>query len=378
VLFPQEEGASEKEIAVEQGEGKQGPSEEAILAALSTIEDPELRRDIVSLGMIRDLQVDGGKVAFRFVLTTPACPLRSEFQCRAEEAVRAVPGVESVDVKMDADVRAHSPLSGPRPVEGVRNIIAVASNKGGVGKSTVAVNLAIALAKHGARVGLLDADLTGPNIPTMVGLEQGYQADTGLVPVTCYGVKVISIGFLLRPGLPVIWRGPLIGSGIRQLLHEVPWAADGELDYLIIDLPPGTSDAPLSMTQEAPIAGVVIVTTPQVISLEDAAKAVKMFEKLDVPVFGIIENMSYFLCPHCGQRTEIFGYGGAREAAEKLGLEFLGEVPLDVQVRASGDEGVPIVEREPDSPVTQVFMLIAERIAARTSVQGFFEETVAR
>ena len=360
---------------MEQGEGKQGPSEEAILAALSTIEDPDLRRDIVSLGMIRDLQVDGGKVAFRFVLTTPACPLRSEFQHRAEEAVRAVPGVESVDVKMDADVRAHSPLSGPRPVEGVRNIIAVASNKGGVGKSTVAVNLAIALAKHGARVGLLDADLTGPNIPTMVGLEQGYQADTGLVPVTCYGVKVISIGFLLRPGLPVIWRGPLIGSGIRQLLHEVPWAADGELDYLIIDLPPGTSDAPLSMTQEAPIAGVVIVTTPQVISLEDAAKAVKMFEKLDVPVFGIIENMSYFLCPHCGERTEIFGYGGAREAAEKLGLEFLGEVPLDTQVRASGDEGVPIVEREPDSPVTQVFMLIAERIAARTSVQGFREET---
>jgi len=274
-------------------------------------------------------------------------------------------------------VRAHSPLSGPRPVEGVRNIIAVASNKGGVGKSTVAVNLAIALAKHGARVGLLDADLTGPNIPTMVGLEQGYQADTGLVPVTCYGVKVISIGFLLRPGLPVIWRGPLIGSGIRQLLHEVPWAADGELDYLIIDLPPGTSDAPLSMTQEAPIAGVVIVTTPQVISLEDAAKAVKMFEKLDVPVFGIIENMSYFLCPHCGQRAEIFGHGGAREAAEKLGLEFLGEVPLDTQVRTSGDEGVPIVEREPDSPVTQVFMLIAERIAARTSVQGFFEGTGA-
>jgi ATP-binding protein involved in chromosome partitioning len=362
---------------VEQGQGKQGPSEEAILAALRTVEDPDLHQDIVSLGMIRDLQVSDGKVAFRFVLTTPACPMRSEFQRRAEEAVRTVPGVESVEVKMDAQVRAHSPLRGPRPVEGVRNIIAVASNKGGVGKSTVAVNLAIALAKHGARVGLLDADLTGPNIPTMVGLKQGYQADTGLVPVTCYGVKVVSIGFLLRPGLPVIWRGPLIGSGIRQLLHEVPWAADGDLDYLIIDLPPGTSDAPLSMTQEAPIAGVVIVTTPQSVSLEDAAKAVTMFEKLDVPVFGIIENMSYFLCPHCGQRTEIFGHGGAREAAEKLGLEFLGEVPLDTQVRASSDEGVPIVEREPDSPVAQVFMLIAERIAARTSVQGFFEETAA-
>jgi ATP-binding protein involved in chromosome partitioning len=189
---------------------------------------------------------------------------------------------------------------------------------------------------------------------------------------------VVSIGLLLRPGLPVIWRGPLIGSGIRQLLHEVPWAADGDLDYLIIDLPPGTSDAPLSMTQEAPIAGVVIVTTPQSVSLEDAAKAVTMFEKLNVPVFGIIENMSYFLCPHCGQRTEIFGYGGAREAAKKLGLEFLGEVPLDAQVRASSDDGVPIVEREPDSAVAQVFMLIAERIAARTSVQGFFAETGGR
>lgn len=363
---------------MKRGEGKQGPSEKAILAALSTVEDPELHRDIVSLGMIRDVQISGGKVAFRFAPTTPAGPMRNELQRRAEEAVRAVPGVDSVEVKMDAEVRAHSPLRGPRPVKGVRNIIAVASNKGGVGKSTVAVNLAVALAKHGARVGLLDADLTGPNIPTMVGLEHGYQADTGLVPVTCYGVKVVSIGFVLKPGLAMIWRGPLIGNGVRQLLHELPWAADGELDYLMIDLPPGTSDAPLSMAQEAPIAGVVIVTTPQSVSLEDATKAVTMFEKLNVPVFGIIENMSYFLCPHCGQRTEIFGYGGAQEAAAKLGLDFLGEVPLDTQVRASSDEGVPIVERDPDSPVAQVFMLIAERIAARTSVHGFFEEKAAK
>jgi len=362
---------------VKRGEGKQSPDEKAILAALSTVEDPELHRDIVTLGMVRDLQVSGGKVAFRFVLTTPACPMRNELQRRAEEAVRTVPGVKSVKVKMDAEVQAHSPLRGPQPVEGVRNIIAVASNKGGVGKSTVAVNLAVALAKHGAQVGLLDADLTGPNIPTMVGLEHGCQAETGLVPVMRYGVKVVSIGFVLRPGLAMIWRGPLIGSGVRQLLHELPWAADGELDYLVIDLPPGTSDAPLSMAQEAPIAGVVIVTTPQSISLEDATKAVTMFEKLNVPVFGIIENMSYFLCPHCGQRTEVFGHGGARETAEKLGLDFLGEVPLDAQIRASSDEGVPIVERDPDSPVAQVFMLIAERIAARTSVQGFFEEKAA-
>jgi len=360
---------------LKQGQGNKGPSEKDILAALSTVEDPELRRDIVSLGMIRDLQVSGGKVAFKFVLATPASPARNELQHRAEEAVRAVPGVESVEVKTDASARAHSRPGPPLPVKGVRNIIAVASNKGGVGKSTVAVNLAVALAKHGARVGLLDADLTGPNIPTMVGLRHGCQAETGLMPVMCYGVKVVSIGFLLQPGMPMIWRGPLIGNSVRQLLHELPWAAGGELDYLIIDLPPGTSDAPLSMAQEAPIAGVVIVTTPQSVSLEDATKAVTMFEKLNVPVFGIIENMSYFLCPHCGERTEIFGYGGAQEAAKKLGLDFLGEVPLDAQVRVSSDEGVPIVEREPDSPVAKVFMLIAERIAARTSVQGFSEAT---
>ncbi|MGQ9571979.1 MAG: Mrp/NBP35 family ATP-binding protein [Dehalococcoidia bacterium] len=353
------------------------PSEEAILAALSTVEDPELHRDIVSLGMIRDLRVDGGKVAFRFVLTTPACPLRNELQRKAEEAVRSVPGVKSVQVKMDAEVRAHAPLRGPQPVEGVRNIIAIASNKGGVGKSTVAINLAIALAKHGARVGLLDADLTGPNIPTMVGLAHGCQAETGLVPVMRYGVKVVSIGFILRPGSPVIWRGPLIGTGVRQLLHEIPWADDGELDYLIVDLPPGTSDAPLSMAQEAPIAGVVIVTTPQSVSLEDASKAVTMFEKLNVPVFGVIENMSYFLCPHCGQRTDIFGHGGARRAAEELGLDFLGEVPLDAGIRASDDAGVPIVEREPDSTVAQVFMALAERIAAQTSVHGFSQRPTA-
>jgi ATP-binding protein involved in chromosome partitioning len=362
---------------VKRGKGKQGPTEDAVLAALRKVEDPELHRDIVTLGMVRDLEVSGGNVAFRFVLTTPACPMRNELQRRAEEAIRTLPGVESVNVKMDAEVRSHSPLKGPQPVQGVRNIVAIASNKGGVGKSTVAINLAVALAKHGARVGLLDADLTGPNIPTMVGLEHGCQAETGLVPVTRYGVKVVSIGFVLRPGLAMIWRGPLIGSGIRQLLHELPWAAEGELDYLIVDLPPGTSDAPLSMAQEAPIAGVVIVTTPQSVSLEDAAKAVTMFEKLNVPVFGIIENMSYFLCPHCGERTEVFGHGGARKAAEKLGMDFLGEVPLDAQIRAGSDEGVPIVEREPDSPVSQVFMLIAERIAARTSVQGFFEKTAS-
>jgi len=358
---------------VSEGSDKHGPTEEAILAALRNIQDPDLHRDIVSLGFVRDINVCGGNVSLKIVLTTPACPVRDQMRNQAVELVSALPGVENVSVEMAAEVRGHSPTKGPRPVEGVRNIIAVASNKGGVGKSTVAVNLAVALAKHGARVGLLDADITGPNIPTMVGLRAGHQADTGLSPVERFGVKVASIGFVLKPGLAVIWRGPMIGSGVRQLLHDLPWAEDGDLDYLVIDLPPGTSDAPMSMAQEAPIAGAVIVTTPQSVSLEDAAKAVMMFEKLDVPVFGVIENMSYFLCPHCGERTDIFGHGGAREAADELGLDFLGEIPLDVTVRQSGDQGVPIVERDPESPVAKEFMAVSERIAARASVQGFFE-----
>jgi len=349
------------------------PSEEQILAALRQVMDPDLQRDIVSLGMIRDVTLKDGHVAFKFVLTTPACPMRGELQKWAEEAVAGVPGVKGVTVDMSAEVQATRGV-GRQPVKGVKNIIAVASNKGGVGKSTVAVNLALALSKWGARVGLLDADITGPNIPTMMGLQEGFQADVGLSIVERYGVKLMSIGFVLKKGLAIIWRGPMIGTGIRQLLHDLPWGEDGELDYLIIDLPPGTSDAPLSMAQEAPIAGTIIVTTPQSVSLEDALKAVTMFEKLQVPVFGVIENMSYFICPHCGERTDVFGHGGAKAAAEELGLDFLGELPLDVHVRESGDSGVPIIEADPDSPVAQVFMEIARRVAARVSVQRFSAE----
>ena len=231
--------------------------------------------------------------------------------------------------------------SGPKEVPGVRNILAVASNKGGVGKSTVAVNLAIALAQSGSSVGLLDADITGPNIPTMLGFPAGFMANEkqGLRAETRYGIKVASLGFLLPRGTPVVWRGPMIGSGVRQLLHDLPW---GELDYLIIDLPPGTSDASMSMCQEAPVTGAIIVSTPQEVALEDAIKAVGMFEKLNVPVFGIVENMSYFICPHCSERTEIFGHGGAETAADEAGLDFLGELPLHSGIRAGGDAGVPI------------------------------------
>ena len=353
-------------------------SKEEVLAALSQIEDPDLHRDIVSLGFIKDedINICGGNVAVRIVLTTPACPVREQMKQQATELLEALPGVEHAEVNMDADVRATT-MRGQKPVEGVRNIIAVASNKGGVGKSTVAVNLALALTKFGAKVGLMDADLTGPNLPTMLGVDAGLQADTGLSIVERYGVKLASIGFVLKKGLAVVWRGPMIGTGVRQLLHDMPWGAEGGLDYLVIDLPPGTSDASMSMAQEAPIAGTVIVTTPNSVSLEDAMKAVMMFEKLQVPVFGVVENMSYFACPHCGERTDIFGHGGARETAEELGLDFLGEIPLDVAVRESSDSGVPIMVSAPDSPVAQAILEIAQKIAAKTSVQHFFAQPAA-
>lgn len=355
-----------------------GPSAEEVLAALSQIQDPDLHRDIVSLGFVpqEGINVCAGNVSVKIVLTTPACPVREQMKRQAEELLLALPGVQHAEVQMDADVRTTS-MRGQRPVEGVRNIIAVASNKGGVGKSTVAANLALALSKFGAQVGLLDADLTGPNLPTMMGVEAGGQADTGLSIVERHGVRLASIGFVLKKGLAVIWRGPMIGTGVRQLLHDLPWGAEGELDYLVIDLPPGTSDASMSMAQEAPIAGVVIVTTPNSVSLEDAMKAVMMFEKLQVPVFGVIENMSYFVCPHCGERTDIFGHGGAQAAADDLGLDFLGEIPLDPMVRESGDEGMPIVVRDPESPVSQSITAIAQKVAAKTSVQHFFAQETA-
>ncbi len=354
-------------------------SKEAVLAALRQIEDPDLHRDIVSLGFVpeADINICGSSISVRIVLTTPACPVRETMKEQAHELLKTLPGVEQAEVTMDATVRSTGVGKGPKEIEGVRNIIAVASNKGGVGKSTVAVNLAIALRRFGAKVGLMDADLTGPNIPTMLGLGAGFQADTGLAIVERYGIRAASIGFVLKKGLPVVWRGPMIGTGVRQLMHDLPWNAEGDLDYLIVDLPPGTSDASMSTAQEAPIAGAVIVTTPNSVSLEDAMKAVTMFEKLNVPIFGLIENMSYFICPHCGERTEIFGHGGAREAADELGIDFLGEIPLEATVREGADAGVPIIEGDPASPVARAFAEIAQTIAAKTSVQHFFAQTAA-
>jgi ATP-binding protein involved in chromosome partitioning len=350
-------------------------SEQVVLKALSQVEDPELHRDVVSLNMVRNLRIDGPRVSMTLMLTTPACPLTGPFKESVEQALLAIPGVLEVQVDLDAEVRAHLSQSGPKPVEGVKNIIAIASNKGGVGKSTVATNLAVALAKRGANVGLLDADITGPNIPTMMGLPAGFLAQGenggGLRPFDKYAVRICSLGFVLPRGTPVVWRGPMIGTAVRQLLHDIDW---GELDYLLIDLPPGTSDASMSMVQEAPIAGAVIVSTPQEVSIEDATKAVAMFDRLQVPVFGIIENMSYFVAPDTGNRYEIFGHGGARAAAEELGLEFLGEIPLEQAAREASDAGVPITEYNPDSPASRAFMSVAEKIAARCSVQQFLAE----
>ena len=346
------------------------PDEQQVLDALRQVEDPDLRRDIVSLGFVQNVDVSDGRVAVRIVLTTPACPVRDEMKTQVEQLLLGLPGVKEVDVTMDAEVRASRPMGSQQPVEGVRNIIAIASNKGGVGKTTVAVNLAVALAKRGASVGLLDADVTGPNVPIMMGFEAGFMAEGehGLTTAEKYGVRMVSLGFVLPKLSPVVWRGPMVGTAVRQLLHDIRW---GELDYLLIDLPPGTSDASLSMAQEAPISGVVIVSTPSDVAWEDANKAVAMFDKLNVPVFGVVENMSYFICPHCGERTDIFGHGGGRRAAEELGLEFLGEVPLDVKTREGADQGVPIVESDPESPQAQAFMKVAEQVAARCSTLQF-------
>ena len=333
-------------------------SPEAVLTALSAVHDPELHRDIVSLNMVRDVAVDGGTASFRLVLTTPACPLREQIDADVRAALANVEGIGGVEIEWDAEVRGQAlSADGPEPVPGVKNIIAVASNKGGVGKSTVATNLAVTLARLGAKVGLVDADITGPNIPTMLGIESGglAEGEQGMHSIEAHGVRAASIGFVLPKGTPVVWRGPMIGSGVRQLIRDVEW---GELDYLIVDLPPGTSDASMSMAQQVPVAGVVIVSTPQRVAVEDATKAIGMFDRLGVPIFGIVENMT----------SDVFGRGGAREAADELGVEFLGELPLAASIRESGDLGIPLVVAHPDSEEARAFVELAEQVAARCSV----------
>jgi ATP-binding protein involved in chromosome partitioning len=339
-------------------------SEQSIMAALSKVQEPELHRDLVTLNMIRDLQIDNGHVRFTIMLTTPACPLRTQIEREAKAAVLAIPGVNSVDLKLDANVpndgRARGLLQLP-----IRNAVAVASGKGGVGKSTVAVNVAVVLAQSGARVGLLDADIYGPNVPTMMGV--GHLPGTvgeKLAPAEAYGVKMMSIGFLVKPDQPLIWRGPMLHSAIRQFLSDVAW---GELDYLIVDLPPGTGDAALSLAQSMPLSGSIIVTLPQQVSLEDARRGLEMFRQLNVNIFGVVENMSYLELPD-GTRMDIFGTGGGERLARESGVPFIGAIPMDPAVREGGDKGIPVIVSHPDSPVAKALRSVAEDVAARISV----------
>jgi len=344
-------------------------SEEQILNALRAVNDPDLRRDIVSLGFVKDVRIDGGEIAFKVELTTPACPVKDMLRDEAVAVVRAIPGVTSVEVEMTAQVRAEQRI-GPL-IPGVKHVIAVASGKGGVGKSTVSCNLAVALAQTGATVGLLDADIYGPTIPMMMGATEDPAFDGKMLhPVMTHGVGVMSIGFFLEPDKAVVWRGPMIGKALTQFLGEVDW---GALDYLIVDLPPGTGDAPMSLAQLIPLTGVVVVMTPQDVAQQIANKSILMFRMLEqstnraIPILGVVENMSGFVCPTCGTETQLFSKGGGERAAETLGVPFLGAVPLDPTICVSGDMGTPALLVAPESKQADAFRRIAGSVAARVS-----------
>ncbi len=347
------------------------PDSKQVLDALAHIIDPDLGRDVVSLGMIKDVEIgDDGRVAFTFELTTPACPVRDTFRSKAEELVGALPGVTGVAMKFTSNVRAgFFQNKGSEIIPGVRQTIAIASGKGGVGKSTVAVNLAAALRATGARVGLLDADIYGPSVPAMVGTEEQPQVVDGrLIPLEAYGVKLMSIGFLAGSDKAMVWRGPMVSKAITQMLGDVSW---GELDYLLIDLPPGTGDASLTVAQAIPLTGVAVVCTPQDVALDIAVKAIQMFRSLNVKPLGLVENMSWFVCDGCGKQHHIFDHGGGARAAERLGIPFLGEIPLESGVREEADAGAPVVLSRPDSAAAAAFREIASRVAAQCSIQSF-------
>ncbi len=341
---------------------------EQVLSVLRGVVDPDLHKDIVSLGFVKEVAVRGGEVDFTIELTTPACPVKDEMKAQAEALVRALPGVTAARAKMTANVSTRGGM-GRQQVPGIRNIIAVGAGKGGVGKSTTSVNLAVGLAQKGARVGLIDGDVYGPNIPQMLGLSDPPEVspEKRILPPEALGIKVISMGMLVPPDQPIIWRGPMLHGAVQQFMRDVEW---GELDYLVVDLPPGTGDVALSMAQSVPMAGAVVVTTPQGVSVSDVRKAVGMFRQLSIPVLGVIENMSYFVCGHCDGRTDIFGNGGGRRMADEMQIPFLGEVPIDTRVRAGGDEGRPIVAEAPDAPAAKAFLDLASRVAAQVSIQN--------
>jgi len=347
------------------------PSTELILKTLALIRDPDLGRDVVSLGMIKELEIDpAGKVSFTFELTTPACPVRDRFKTQAQDLVGELDGVTAVEVRMTANVRPA--FMRPKPSEilpGVKQTIAVASGKGGVGKSTVAVNLAAALRLSGASVGLLDADIYGPSVPAMTDSRRQPEERNGrLLPIEAHGIKLMSWGYLSKPDEPVIYRGPMVGKAITDMMTVVEW---GTLDYLVIDLPPGTGDASLTLAQAIPLTGVAIVCTPQDVATDIAVKALQMFRRLNVTPLGLIENMSWYMCPNCGHRHEIFSHGGAEAAAKKFGVPFLGAIPLEEGIREDADSGTPVVISRPESAGAKAFTHIASQVAARTSIQSF-------
>ncbi|MBI3943625.1 MAG: Mrp/NBP35 family ATP-binding protein [Chloroflexi bacterium] len=336
------------------------------MQALAHVIDPELHKDLVTLNMARDVVVNGNEVSLRIVLTTPACPLKGKIQSDVESALRPL-GATKVNIRWDSQVPTDNRISGALNI-GVKSAIAISSGKGGVGKSTVAVNLAVALQRSGAKVGLLDADIYGPNIPIMMGAKGRPMSPDGkhIVPIEAHGVRIMSMGFLVDPDKPVVLRGPMLHGIIRQFLGDVMW---GDLDYLFVDLPPGTGDAQLSLSQSIPLTGAVMVTTPQDVSVADVTKALGMFNQVDVPILGLVENMGAFIAPDTGKRYDIFGAGGGRKLAERAGVPFLGEIPLDPQVRVGGDAGIPIVISHPNSPAAKALVDIANALAASISVR---------
>ena len=345
-----------------------GLSKDAVLDALKVVQDPDLGRDIVALGFVQDLTIDGGKVAFRLELTTPACPVKDELKAQAEAAVKALPGVESVTVTLDARVRKPASAAGRVALPTVKNVIAVASGKGGVGKSTVSVNLAVALAETGAKVGLLDADVYGPSIPMMLGTRDERpmsDKENRIYPVERCGISMISMGHLVPEDKAVVWRGPMVHGALTQLMTQTVW---GELDYLVIDMPPGTGDAQLTIAQTAPLAGVVMVTTPQAVSLLDARKALAMFQSVRVPILGVVENMAGFVCGHCNEVTPIFRKGGGSILAHEAGAELLSTIPIDPSIAEAGDIGTPAVMAQPASPMAEGFRKAARQVAAKLSI----------
>jgi len=342
-------------------------TEAQVLDALRAVQDPDLHKDIVTLGFIKDLRICAGSIAFSIELTTPACPVKDQMKAEAEKAVRAIPGVHEVAIEMTAQVTASRPVLGDKGmIPGVKNVIAVSSGKGGVGKSTVAVNLACALAKTGANVGILDADVYGPNVPLMLGVTgEPTVIDKRIIPFKAHGLQIISMGLLVAEDQAVIWRGPMLHSAIRQFLFEVAW---DNLDYLVVDLPPGTGDAQLSLSQSAHLMGAVIVTTPQDVSVLDVKKAIRMFQTVNVPILGVIENMSWFSPPGSTERHYLFGEGGGKIIEEQFGVPLLGQIPLEVKVREGGDGGEPIVMAAPETESAQAIAALAGRLAQRVSV----------